>query len=74
MDSKRKGRKHMMDTWDIKLVTKMRLWGILNTAVEYLVLKYSRMVDAANTVSEKLEIEHEFKVTMACHGVVVEVL
>ena len=73
MDSK-KERMIAMDTWEIKMVVKMRLWGILNGSIDYLVMKYGSMVDAANTVSEKLEIEHEFKVTMACHGVVVEIL
>lgn len=61
-----------MDIWEIKMVHKMTLWGRLNGSIDYLVMKYGTMVDNAKTMSEKMEIEREFKVTMACHNIVVD--
>lgn len=61
-----------MDTWEIKMVNKMTLWGRLNGSIDYLVMKYGTMVDNASTMKEKIEIEKEFRITMFCHGIVVD--
>ena len=61
-----------MDTWEIKMVNKMVLWGRLNGSIDYLVMKYGTMVDKAKTMNEKMEIEREFRITMFCHNIVVD--
>lgn len=59
-----------MDTWDIKLLHHMTLWGMITPRIEAIVARYSTMIDHAKTSKECEEIEHEFIVTMLSHGII----
>lgn len=59
-----------MDTWEIKLAHTMTLWGIITPKIEYLVARYSTMVDHARNYREMIDIENEFKITMHTYGIV----
>lgn len=59
-----------MDTWDIKLLHHMTLWGRITPRIEAIVARYSTMIDRAKTSKECAEIEHEFIVTMLFHGII----
>lgn len=48
----------------------MTLWGIITPKIEYLVARYSTMVDHARNYREMVDIENEFKVTMHTYGIV----
>lgn len=61
-----------IDTWEVKMVHTMTLWGIITPFIEVCVARYSSMIDYAKTLKEKLELEKEFIVTMYAHGIVCE--
>lgn len=61
-----------IDTWEVKMVHTMTLWGIITPFIEVCVTRYSSMIDYAKTLKEKLELEKEFIVTMYSHGIVCE--
>lgn len=59
-----------IDTWDIKMVHPITLWGIITPFIEVCVARYSARIDYAKSLKEKLEIEKEFITTMYSHGIV----
>ena len=59
-----------METWEIKMLHPMTLWGKINSRIEYLVARYGSMIDHATTNKDKAEIEKEFIITMHSYGVV----
>lgn len=61
-----------IDTWDIKMVHPMTLWGSISPRIEYLVAKYGSMIDHARTPKDKADTEKEFVYTMHSHGIVCE--
>lgn len=61
-----------IDTWDVKMVHDITLWGVITSFIEVCVARYSAMIDYAKTLKEKLEIEKEFIATMFMHGIVCE--
>lgn len=61
-----------IDTWSIKMLHKMVIWGMITPRIESIVTCYSIMIDNARTIKDKREIEHEFVVTMLSHGIVCE--
>lgn len=63
---------NQIDTWEIKMVHTMTLWGIITPFIEVCVARYSSMIDYAKTLKEKLELEKEFIITMYFHGIVCE--
>lgn len=62
--------KRQMDVWEIKMVHKMVLWGIITPRIEYLVAKYGTRIDHAKALKTKLEVENEFIAAMRLHGIV----
>lgn len=65
-----KNVENQMDSWSIKMVHTMTLWGMITPRIETIVARYSTMVDEAKTTKEAREIENEFIVTMLSHGIV----
>lgn len=59
-----------IETWDIKMVKPITLWGSITPFIESTVARYGSMIDRANSLNEKRSIEHEFIVTMLSHGIV----
>ena len=59
-----------MDTWEIKMVRRLTLWGSITPRIEAIVARYGSMIDHARSLKEKREIEHEFVYTMLSHGIV----
>ena len=58
-----------MDSWNIRMTCPMTLIGRINGAVEYLVYRYSELVDKAANDEEAAIIVKEFVYTMRSHGV-----
>ena len=59
-----------IETWDIKMVRPITLWGSITPRIESIVARYGDMIDHANSLKEKRSIEREFIVTMLFYGVV----
>lgn len=59
-----------IETWDIKMVRPITLWGSITPRIEDIVARYGSMIDHAKTTKEARAIEREFVVTMLSHGVV----
>lgn len=59
-----------IETWDIKMVRPITLWGSITPRIENIVARYGSMIDHAKTTKEARSIEREFVVTMLSHGVV----
>lgn len=59
-----------MDTWEIKMVRRLTLWGYITPRIESIVARYGAMIDHARSLKEKEQVEREFVVTMLSHGVV----
>lgn len=59
-----------IETWDIKMVRPITLWGSITPRIEAIVAHYGSMIDHAKNLKEKRSIEREFVVTMLSHGVV----
>lgn len=59
-----------IETWEIKMVRPITLWGSITPHIEAIVAHYGSMIDNANSLKEKRSIEREFIVTMLSHGVI----
>lgn len=59
-----------MDSWNIKMIRPMTLWGMITPKIEDMVARYGSMIDHAKTMARKKEIENEFVFTMYSHGIV----
>lgn len=71
-DKTMKNVENQIDTWEIKMVHTMTLWGIITPFIEMCVARYSSMIDSAKTLKEKLELEKEFIITMYFHNIICE--
>lgn len=58
-----------MDSWNIRMTMPLTLVGRINGAVEYLVYRYSELLDKATSEKEAANIVKEFVYTMHSHGV-----
>lgn len=63
-------RQKGIESWEIRMVRKWTLWGVITPRIESIVARYGSMIDHAKNLKEKRSIEREFIVTMLSHGVV----
>lgn len=61
-----------IDTWDIKMVRPMTLWGMISPRIEAIVARYGAMIDHARSLKDAKEIEKEFIITMHFYDIICE--
>jgi hypothetical protein len=61
---------NQIDAWEIRMLHRWTLWGVITPRIESIVARYGTMIDHARSLQEKQEIEHEFIYTMLSHGIV----